>query len=512
MGRFSKAAEHYFAGLCTDNGAVCHPPDDDMNGWDLYVELPPEAHSGPVESAPGHRTALVQVKSTTGKGLSTSVKVSNLLKAAQDKRPWFIVLYRKSGSQVELFARHFWTELMETALRSSRQCDVDGIALNQKRVSVAFSVGDRVVGNMVDWMQAKIAESGADYEATKSRLFTELGYEDGHGTVKWTISASDKHDVFMEFLGLGNGLKVEQFEFVPSRFQIADPRRRVAATKGTVRITPHPVGQCTVTIKPRLQQGEPISLRAELYRLPSILGNDIARVSSPPIELTVEGNRVGLNVNVMRSTKLSLQQWVTYSQLNYWARNGGLELQIWQGGRKLKVNSFTYKGTESVDWKRVLDIVLALNKIAERACETEIAFSFADIVTGLGPLAYLQQGVAPYMKLESDDPDIPKIVDLMAYYSIAEVGGWTVAHIVTRKVRADSMNGEKRSIVAGAPELATTFVFRDASPEQRDSIVSAYKDFALELGEDQQVITFEELGTHVARMQKSTSYLGQSGD
>ena len=508
MSRFSKAAEHYFAALCTDNGAVCHPPDDDMNGWDLYVELPPERHDGPVESAPGHRTAMVQVKSTTGKGLSTRVKVSNMLKAAQDKRPWFIVLYRKSGSQVELFARHFWTELMETALRSSRQCDVDGIALNQKRVPVAFCGSDRVIGNMVDWMQSKIAESGEDYEATKSRLFSELGYEDGHGTVKWTISASDERDIFMEFLGLGKGLEIDQFEFVPSRFQIADPRRRVAATKGTVRITPQPVGQYTVTIKPKQQAGGPISLKAELYCLPHIMKNNIARVSSPPIELTVEGNRVSLDVKVLRSTKLSLQQWVAYSQLKYWARNGGLEVQIWRNGRKLMVNGFSDEGKDSVDWKRVTDIVLSLTKIAERTCETEIGFSFADIVTGLGPLAYLQQGVAPFMKLECNDPDLPQVIDTMAYYSMAEVGEWTVGQIVTRKVRADFANDAMRSIVAGAPELAAAFAFRDASPEQRESVSSAYREYVVELAEREQVVTFEELGTYVADMREAASQQG----
>ena len=116
--RLARYAETSFASLCALGGALCHESQEDENGWDYHVELPEDESIGPADTAPPGKHAYIQVKSTRNARLSCSVKLSNALKAARSRDPWFVVLMVDAAPQPKIYAVHIWTETMKDWLKA----------------------------------------------------------------------------------------------------------------------------------------------------------------------------------------------------------------------------------------------------------------------------------------------------------------------------------------------------------------------------------------------------------
>jgi hypothetical protein len=98
--RLPQFAEREFAKQCSIYGALCHKAGEDENGWDYLVEFRRnKTVPGPADTQPPAQSAYVQIKSL-GRGRPTcSIKLSNALKAAQSRQPWFIVLVMPGADQ-----------------------------------------------------------------------------------------------------------------------------------------------------------------------------------------------------------------------------------------------------------------------------------------------------------------------------------------------------------------------------------------------------------------------------
>lgn len=77
MGK-AKSAEKLVSMHCSDIDATASIPDDDANGWDLFVQFPHKPFEGDPELRPARAQAYVQVKSTVGRRSYADIKLSNV--------------------------------------------------------------------------------------------------------------------------------------------------------------------------------------------------------------------------------------------------------------------------------------------------------------------------------------------------------------------------------------------------------------------------------------------------
>ena len=167
--RLGRPAQDHFKLLCSQAQVTCNSPQEDDHGWDFMIELiPPPDTNKPADKTPGVKKALIQVKSTWGQSPRAKIKVANALKFAKDELPCFIVLFhhtKQLGTQI--YIRHFWTELIERALKRARQASVERRNVHKIWMEVRFSPGDNHSNNLISWIVSAIRESSVDYSSTK---------------------------------------------------------------------------------------------------------------------------------------------------------------------------------------------------------------------------------------------------------------------------------------------------------------------------------------------------------
>ena len=159
--RMGRAAQDEFKLLCSRAGITCNSSSEDDHGWDFLVEIEPNNQAkAPADKQDGIRKAFVQVKSTHSKSPKTTMKVSNALKLAKDELPCFVVLFhydRTGGSRI--YVRHFWTNLIERALKRGRQVSVKGKDTHKSLMEISFSEQDEKSTDPVGWMSSIVREN-----------------------------------------------------------------------------------------------------------------------------------------------------------------------------------------------------------------------------------------------------------------------------------------------------------------------------------------------------------------
>jgi hypothetical protein len=183
--------------------------------------------------------AFVQIKSTVGKPLSCTVKLSNALKSAQSKLPWFVMLYvaGRTPRKPAIYVKHIWQPELEKILREVRLAEKVGVLLNKKKLRITFDKSDRKSEDeLVSWMEECIDVVRPDYSQRKAELYHTVGFEGGYAVGQFNLVADDEDTLFANFLGLGDGLQATKFSLTPTRFGIEDNEPTFSFEKGTVHI------------------------------------------------------------------------------------------------------------------------------------------------------------------------------------------------------------------------------------------------------------------------------------
>src|SRR5713101_5513625 len=165
--RLARFAETSFASLCAEAGALCNESQEDENGWDCLVEFPADLAIGPADTHPPAERAFVQVKSTRMNRPGCSIKLSNALKAAQSRDPWFVVLTVETGAKPKICAVHIWELRIEKILKAVRQAENEKAPLHRRRLAINFSETDLHTDDLVDWMRATIRSVTPEYSDAK---------------------------------------------------------------------------------------------------------------------------------------------------------------------------------------------------------------------------------------------------------------------------------------------------------------------------------------------------------
>jgi hypothetical protein len=471
--RLARYAETSFASFCALGGALCHESQEDENGWDYHVELPDDEPAGPADTAPPEKHAYVQVKSTRNARPSSSVKLSNALKAARSRDPWFVVLMVDAAPRPKIYAIHIWAETMKNWLKAGRKASIERASLSKRRVTINFTEADLHSEDLIEWMQQTIAAAAPDYASAKKQIYETVGYEDGFGTGKLSFKADDAEQIFDELLGLGSGLPVSKFTFTQSRFGLFDKDPMVDVNAGTVQITPQPVGECELRIRGP-KSNTPISIAGKVFGLgmPWIpIEQQRIRVSAPGFEIVLmnEGDSK-FTASLHSDTRVPLDDVYNFATMITWLGQGSIDVQVWVQNKRVTGGTLEADGIHNgTDWPKVLEIVATLRGLQPRA-DASLVVSLADIRRSARDLYTMHQVTSPYeMTLEFKPfPDRPYDFEKMLYYATAEAGDLTAYALVEREVlrSAEAPEG-RRKVEFGHPIIRESWLVANAGEELR---------------------------------------------
>jgi hypothetical protein len=483
--RLPKWAELKFASQCAAAGAIAHPPEEDQNGWDYLVEFPQQSHPGPADTHPPAKSAYVQIKSVRKRKLTCRVTLSNVLKAAQSTQPWFLVLIfvDKKTSAAEIYAVHLWENFLRRALKAVRVAENTGKPLNRCTLNVKFSANDRHDNNLVSWMQSAIAEHEPDYQQKKQQLYQSVGYEDGRGIGKFTISASNFDEIANNFLGLGDGLSLSEFSFTPSRFGVVSPKPDIDYSgEGKIVITPNPVDTCEV----RLRVNDVLySLKGQVFALGEpLLAREERRLrfSAEFLEMVVATTSLEMktfNARIDPDSKRTLHTLEAFAALKDSCQTGiKVDLQIWARGCRVigGTVSPTDSSPGSVSWER---LAIAMRKLRGLLVGNEdfVKVSLKEAVKGGQRLAVFAETInAPSLRLEFEPTEeTPPKIDSLIFYSFAEVGNFLFFALFDSELIEESRIGSRRQLDFGAPNVIDSYVIENPTPQQREQMEKDYQ-------------------------------------
>lgn len=443
--RLPRFAELTFARACAAVDAIAHPPDEDQNGWDFMVEFAQRSHSGPADMQPPAPRAFVQVKSKTGGGPKCKIKLSNALKAAQSREPWFIVLFVKNAKSHEptVYAVHVWQEMISTSLRAIREAENEGGKLNQKYLTVSFSDADCLPAlGLVQWMEECLSSIHPDYSQRKRSIYESVGFEAGFGTGTFSLS-DDREVIFDNLLGLGEGLAFSQFSLTRSRFGIPDREPTLRVASGIMKITPSLAGACDLRFRGE-GSATSVSIPASVYSLgfpmlPADKGR--LRFAARGIEFvwSPDGYSRFQFTSALQEVG-SLAELENVATLLSWFQRGSVDLQVWTEKGRALWGSVDVAGDVITknDWSRVAELIRSLRRLSGGSLDSTPVATIADIFRGGNRLYFLHQVVfAPSLMVECVPVGgLPDDLRSGLYYCMADFADWSVMAIVERPLRS----------------------------------------------------------------------------
>jgi hypothetical protein len=517
IGRLSRFAETNFASLCAAADVRCNESQEDENGWDHMVEFPPDPHGGHPDTQPPFKKAFVQIKSSRARRLSCSIKLSNALKAAQSRDPWFVVLTVETAVGLEVYAIHVWKGLIEKTLKAVRHASIEGRELNRSRLTIGFSDSDRKTDNLLAWMKAQIDEVTPEYGAAKNAIYASVGYSDGYGSGEITFAATSIDQFLDELLGIGSGLPISKFNFTPSRFGLADRQPEVDVQGGRIEIKPTTSLDCELRLRGPLP-GSSISLPAQLFTagLPGLpIEQRRFRLATAGFDFVwTNGGESKFNIELNYESRVNIDQIYRHALMMVWLEKGAVDVQIWVKGTRVAGGTIRPEAQNwEYDWQKVLDVLETLKSLLPNGAPT-FELSVADLNRGAASLYSMHEMVSsPSIRFEFF-PLSDHVYDFtkMVYYSIAEAGDLVAFAIVEREVRnRGSDEAGRLRLDFDRPVIRESWVVRAATNTHEKMASDDYVKHVAALEKDTKVLVLNNIADFILSMHEPQQELVTKG-
>ncbi|MEK8020437.1 MAG: hypothetical protein VSS75_026515, partial [Candidatus Parabeggiatoa sp.] len=274
MRDLGEMGESTFKLWCSSVGLVANASQIDKTGWDFWVEfpfssdelIPQDMQLAPIECK-------VQVKATDGQRKKLQITVSNLKRLIRVQMPSFYCFIEYDGKNVaqSAYLVHVGKELIEKTLKRIRELEVNGKGseLHKKKITIHYSEEHRLNELTGECLKAKIESYISDgleeYVKQKNILLNTLGFENGGGNFKVTISEENPLEKMVDLtLGIRNSLNVSKFECYHQRFGIISKKPFVKAIEGEMFVNAKPDMKALITFK-EYEFSPEISFQSNFY-------------------------------------------------------------------------------------------------------------------------------------------------------------------------------------------------------------------------------------------------------
>jgi hypothetical protein len=494
--RLPQFAEHHFASLCASAGVVCNSSDQDECGWDFFLQYPAQRSSNrPADMQPAGSEALVQVKSTRNHPLIARMKLSNALRMAQATQPCFVALVLEGTDVPRIYIRHFWKDEIERTLKRVRAIEREGKTEFHKS---HFTLQMREVDardDPLEWMRLAIEAVKPSYAAEKSRTATTVGHEDGFGLMRlnWAGTAQDTLDLQ---LGLIESLPISQVKFVPKRFGIEATKPEFEMEEATLFVTP-----VAKPIRLRLQGGSPteeIFVDGGLYSA-ELPGDDSTlyrwRVDAGPLDIVGGSGSYKAKLSLLPEVRRRIVELKLILTMADWRGTGLVGLQLIVENQNVPLGMFKLDPSDDKNrWKELRSWATALHTVEMVAQSLDSLLSLQDLRNAEPWLSRFANFVmCPSIRIDYQPEDIDDPTRAAIYYVGCNVGEMCFLAVVERNTKSDEMDGTKRRVTFGPPQLLDAIVRRGSWRDYSNEIEAAYRMQIERLGKPETLWEIGEL-------------------
>lgn len=243
--KLGRIGERDFCSLCDKGMLTPNMVQEDVSGWDIYVEFPLEfSNSYPPDLQISPIEMKVQVKSTlkSSRSKNNQIKISNLIKLVKTKLPSFLCFmeYNDNENLERIYLVHIDQKIMERVLKKVRELYKQGEAnvLNKHKLTIPYQGNDKleeISGECLKRTIKKFIPKGIDdYVKAKLKLLSTLGFEDGKQLIKFQVP-----DIFKLIdlsLGQLDELPIENIRGYHQRFGIESPDDQIQHEKGILTV------------------------------------------------------------------------------------------------------------------------------------------------------------------------------------------------------------------------------------------------------------------------------------
>jgi len=461
--RLPQFAERHFASLCAAAGVVCNRSEEDELGWDFLLQFPARRTPGrPADMEPAGPEAFVQVKSTRSAPLVARTKLSNALHAAQNARPFFIVLIIPGESAPQVYAKHFWKTEIARTLRRVRLAERAGDAsFNKRHLDIRLTETD-AHSDLLGWMRQTIEDVKPSYGAEKSRIAATVGHEDGFGLMDVTFEGGAE-DLLNLHLGLIDSIPIKRASYVPHRFGIAAAKPELELENARMSIEPR---SKPVTL--RLQGGSPtqeLRVNAKLYN--ALLPTDEEprhrwMVDAGPLRIIGGSGSYKAQINIGYDERWLLSELRLFTTVAAWSATGSIGLQLYLDGERIPLGTLTLEDKES-SWSRikVREWTEALGAVAGASGHADPHISIADVTEASPLLSRFAAFIAsPSIRMDYEPERTDDLTRAVVYHVACDVGEWCFLAVIERRTRTDEMHCSRRTLTFGEPRILDAITCR----------------------------------------------------
>jgi hypothetical protein len=314
--------ETTFRGWCNSVGLTIHKSEKDRTGWDFLIEFPwRQDNSLPKDMLSAPIECKVQVKATDRRKKRKSITVSNLSRLVKAPIPAFYCFIEFDGKNEPeaAYLVHVDQKKIKKTLKKIRELESEGQGdnLNKHKMDISYSDENRLLGttgkDLKDAIEKYIPDTLEKYIEDKINLLETLGFEEGKGLFKFTVSGSDPVRRMIDLtLGLCKEIYIDQSSSYHKRFDILLENTLLNSEGGILSITPKPI-KATITIK-EYNFSPGISFKADLYisSLNKFLPQQYIkfRIKSNFFEFIIEpfNNNVSFSFDLQSSQRSSLNE------------------------------------------------------------------------------------------------------------------------------------------------------------------------------------------------------------
>ena len=213
-----------FKTICTSMGITVTKPEEDINGWDFYLEFPTATVKGIFDTT--HTSNLqckVQVKSSYHKDGNRAVHLSTLKILTTDSLPAFIVFLEFNGSDEldAFFTTHIESTLSFRILKKVKESETK--ERNTSKLKLTILKSERLelttpYSTSLDSYFRKIIGDIEDYKISKINELKNLGYENGFFEAKLIIPDLEK--AIADSFSDNHWIPIDEFTMRDCRFGI----------------------------------------------------------------------------------------------------------------------------------------------------------------------------------------------------------------------------------------------------------------------------------------------------
>jgi len=239
--------ESTFRFWCDSVGLIANCSDIDKTGWDFNVEFPwAKELSMPSDMEPSPIECKVQVKATDKKDKKIQISVTNLKRLSLSPLPSFICFIEFDGKNEaqSAYLVHIGKNIISKTLKRVREVEEKGELkkLHKKKITIHYGEDEVLSAANGESLKTKIvnhlSEGIEAYVNKKNNLVKTLGFENGAGQIKVTLSGKDPIEDFLDLtLGIKSDIEIDKFVGHHVRFGITSKVPIFDGKKGKLSLT-----------------------------------------------------------------------------------------------------------------------------------------------------------------------------------------------------------------------------------------------------------------------------------